>query len=415
MGVFMGILDNMKRAVVLQKPSGTIAIGGDMDIRERKFYNVFLKVAEETLKKNPTQHIFTTTLTELKKALNVKEDDKNNTTLKKIIRRMHEIDFEYNVLGKDKIIEGYASLIDNVKFVTDLKTGVVTVSYSLPEDVRLSMIKKNGIYASINLVIVKGLKSKYSVVLYELIRDYEKVEIPKMSIADFRKIFGVENKYKEMANLRKRVLEPAVKELNENENIDFLVSYELEKQGKAYTSIKFHVKPKPAQLKLKQQAKKVISNELKENKEARELLALIPSEFKDKTKLVAIVLGGLKEKGKDYTKAQIEYVVKKFETSKVKDFIAYLKKALEEDYAGAERVETYILTPEDAIGYSGYIYDENKKKISVRIGHVKKDENGDYLVRVDRTDTGELYAWWKVDEDWLLERAKRKKEMENSF
>ena len=74
-----------------------------------------------------------------------------------------------------------------------------------------------------------------------------------------------------------------------------------------------------------------------------------------------------------------------------------------------------VLTPEDAVGYSGYIYDGNKKKISIRIGYVKKDENGDYLVRIDRVDTGELYAWWKVDEDWLLEKAKKKKEMEKSF
>ena len=415
MGVFVSNLDGMKRAVILQKPSGTIAIGGNMDIRERKFYNAFLKVAEEILKKDPKQHIFTTTLTELKKALNVKEKDKNNATLKKIIRRMHEIDFEYNVLGKDKIIEGYASLIDNVKFVTDLRTGTITVSYSLPEDVRLSMVKKNGIYASINLVVVKGLKSKYSVVLYELIRDYEKVEIPKMSITDFRKIFGVENKYKEMANLRRRVLEPAIKELNNNENIDFLVSYELIKQGKAYTHIKFHVKPKPAQIKLKQQAKKVLAEELKENTEAKELLAMIPPEYREKAKVVSVVLGGLKERGKDYTKAQIEYSVNKLKAGKVKDFVIYLKKAIEEDYAGFERVETDILTPEDAVGFSGYIYSKNGEKVVVRIGHVEKDEDGDYLVRLDRADTGELYEWWKKDEDWLLERAKRKKEMERSL
>ena len=411
----MSNLDGMKRAVILQKPSGTIAIGGNMDIRERKFYNAFLKVAEEILKKDPKQHIFTTTLTELKKALNVKEKDKNNATLKKIIRRMHEIDFEYNVLGKDKIIEGYASLIDNVKFVTDLRTGTITVSYSLPEDVRISMVKKNGIYASINLVVVKGLKSKYSVVLYELIRDYEKVEIPKMSITDFRKIFGVENKYKEMANLRRRVLEPAIKELNNNENIDFLVSYELIKQGKAYTHIKFHVKPKPTQIKLKQQAKKVLSEELKENTEAKELLAMIPPEYREKAKVVSVVLGGLKERGKDYTKAQIEYSVNKLKAGKVKDFVIYLKKAIEEDYAGFERVETDILTPEDAVGFSGYIYGKNGEKVVVRIGHVEKNEDGDYLVRLDKADTGELYEWWKKDEDWLLERAKRKKEMERSL
>jgi len=407
----MGILDSMKRAVILQKPSGTIAIGGNLDIRERKFYNVFLKVAEEVLKKSPQQHIFITTLTELKKTLNVKEDDKNNTTLKKIIKRMHEIDFEYNVLGKDKMIEGYASLIDNVKFVTDLATGSVTISYSLPEDVRLSMVEKNGIYASINLIVVKGLKSKYSVVLYELIRDYNKVEVPQMDIGKFRKIFGVENKYKEMANLRKRVLDSAVNELNENENIDFLVSYKLQKTGKAYTHIKFHIKPKPKVLKLKQQANKILESTVKENEEIKELLLMIPSEYRRKEKVVSLLLGSIETKGKEYTKAQIEYTVSKFNSGKVKDFVAYLKQAIEKDYAAVEELELGpdVVKPDDAVGYEGESIGKPETKIRILSVEEKEDEEI-YIVSVKNMNTDEV-VWVEVEHDRIIEYAKKNIEM----
>ncbi len=409
------LVDMMKkrRLVILEKPSGTIAIVGDMNAMQRKLYDVFLFEAKDELKKDVSRYYFKTTLSEVINALELEKPNKQR--LKQMIKDLVDIKIEYNYLRKDGETWGISSVLNDVKVDFDKEIGKTVISYSLPRIVREAMIKKNGVFAKIDLVVVKGLKSKYAILLYELIKDYEKVKVPEMSMKDFRKMFGVEDKYPQMPNLRKWVLDPACKEINENPHTDFTVSYELRKDGKAYTSIKFHVKPKPAQLKLKQQAKKVISDELKENKEAKELLALIPSKYREKMNLITIVLGGLKEKGKDYVKAQIEYVIKKFEAGKVKDFVVYLKKALEEDYAGAEKVDTGVLTPEDAIGYSGYILDENGNKIFVKIGHVKKDENGDYLVRLDRVDTGELYEWWKKDEDWLLERAKRKKEMEKSL
>ena len=409
------LVDMMKkrRLVILEKPSGTIAIVGDMNAMQRKLYDVFLFEAKDELKKDVSRYYFKTTLSEVINALELEKPNKQR--LKQMIKDLVDIKIEYNYLRKDGETWGISSVLNDVKVDFDKEIGKTVIGYSLPRIVREAMIKKNGVFAKIDLVVVKGLKSKYAILLYELIKDYEKVKVPEMSMKDFRKMFGVEDKYPQMPNLRKWVLDPACKEINENPHTDFTVSYELRKDGKAYTSIKFHVKPKPAQLKLKQQAKKVISDELKENKEAKELLALIPSKYREKMNLITIVLGGLKEKGKDYVKAQIEYVIKKFEAGKVKDFVVYLKKALEEDYAGAEKVDTGVLTPEDAIGYSGYILDENGNKIFVKIGHVKKDENGDYLVRLDRVDTGELYEWWKKDEDWLLERAKRKKEMEKSL
>ena len=48
------------------------------------------------------------------------------------------------------------------------------------------MLSSNGIYAKIDLIVIKGLKSKYSIILYELLKDYENVEIPVLSIEKFR-------------------------------------------------------------------------------------------------------------------------------------------------------------------------------------------------------------------------------------
>ena len=402
-----------KNAVVLQKPSGTIAVRVDLDAIQRKFYDALLYIAKDDLRENKEKKRFTVPLKDIKAILSKNDRiNKNNSYYIEKLKEIKKKDAEYNILDKDKglKIKGWVSLVSDLQITEDEKAKVVNITFELPERIKWALVDPNGLYANINLVIVRGLKSKYAIILYELVKDYEKVEIPEMTIDDFRKLFNIEGKYKRMTHLKARVLEPAIKELNKNENVDFLVSYELKKTGKVYTHIKFHVKPKPAQIKLKQQAKKVLAEELKENTEAKELLAMIPPEYREKAKVVSVVLGGLKEKRKDYTKAQIEYTVEKYKAGKVKDFVIYLKKAIEEDYAGFERVETDILTPEDAVGYSGYIYGKNGEKVVVRIGYVEKDQNGDYLVRLDRADTGELYEWWKKDEDWLLERARRKKE-----
>lgn len=399
-----------KNAFILKKPSGAIAISGNLDIRERKFYNMFLKVAEETLKQDPQQHIFTTTLAELKQALNVKEEDKNNTNLKKILKRMSNVMLEYNILEKDDHIEGFAHLLDNVEFKTNKITNLTIVYYSIPEVVRLSMIRENGMYASINLIIVKQLQSKYSIVLYELVRDYQRVEVPKMTLENFKKLFGIEKKYNRIDHLKTRVLDVATKELNDNENVNFLVDYELIRTGFKYTHIKFIINSKPEKLKMLSQ-----SEDLKkqiENKDLKEVLVLIPHQYRNIQKVVSIILAGLNSKGKEYTVAQVKYCTSQFEKNKVKNFIAFLKKALEEDYAGVEKIDLDVITPEDAVGYDGYATTKNGKTIHIKITGITKSSVDDaYIAYIVNVDTNETNGF-KVSAEWLIDKANQKKEKE---
>ncbi len=424
----MGILASVmkKNAVVLRKPSGAIAIRVDLDAIQRKFYDALLYVAKETLRKDVNKESFTVSLSDLKFLLDKiskEKMDKNNRYYVEKLKELKEKNAEYNILDKDAgwDIEGWVSLISELQVKRNIKTEQIEIVFDLPKRIRKALIDPKGIYANLNLVIIRGLKSKYAIILYELVKDYEKVEIPEMTIENFRKLFNVENKYPKMPDLKRWVLEPAVKELNENENIDFLVSYELIKQGKAYTHIKFHVKPKPARVKLDQQTKKVLEAEVKENNEAKELLALIPSEYRRRNRVVSLVLGSLKENGKEYTKAQIEYVNEKYESGKIKNYVAYLKNAVEKDYAGFEEIDDIgFVTVDDAIGYRGNIRIDGKIKY-VEIAYIEIDESGEqnigydrerkYLVRLNDAETGELVAWRKVNEKKLLEFARKNIEL----
>jgi len=402
----------------LKKPSATIEIAGDLSLIQRKFYNAFLFIAKKALEQNPERRKFAVSFASLKEFFGIKT--RNNERLKSSIKGLMRTIVEYNYLNKERnmIFNRMATLLSEVKIgvKTNGKDGVI--EFILPDMIQEALIREDIIYANIDLLIIKALKSKYAIMLYELCKDYEKAEIPEMTIEEFRHLFGIENKHKRMSDLRKRVLDPACKEINSNPRVPFTVEYELISRTvmHEYTHIKFHIKPKSAELK-DTESQKILEVEIKENDEVRELLAIIPSEYRKKKNVASLILESVEKKGVEYTKAQIEYTVNKLKEGKIKDFVAYLKQAIEKDFAGSEEVDDIgFITVDDAIGYRGYIQHEGKRKY-VEIAHIELDENQSnnrkrtYLVRIDDVETGEVVTWSRMKEEKLLEYARRNAEL----
>ncbi len=415
----MGILLKAmkKNAVVLQKPSGAIAIRVELDAVQRKFYNALLFIAKKELAFDLNKKIFTIAFNELKELLNKNEKDKNNSYYIEKLKEIKYKNAEYNILEKDSKAFGWVSLVSDLEVKQNEKTQVVDVTFELPERIKAALIDPNGIYANINLVIIRGLQSKYAIILYELVKDFQKVQIPEMTMEKFKKIFGIEEKYGgRINNLKSKVLDIAVRELNNNENIDFLVSYKLKKTGAKYTHIKFEMKPKPVKLKEPQQIKQ-LENHASENNDLKDLLILVPREYRNMQKVVSIVLAGLDSKGKDYTMAQVRYCVEKYNKNKIRDFVVYLKKAIEEDYAGFETIDIGIITVEDAIGTRLRLRgktDDGETNTFIIADVVKSATEGQYHVCFKSTDDTKIEKWIDRDEDWLLDVAKKKIELAKS-
>ena len=105
---------------------------------------------------------------------------------------------------------------------------------------------------------ISGLSSAYSVRLYELLIQWRSTgKTPVIELADFRKRIGVlDTEYKRMAQLKERVLELAIKQINEH--TDIIVTYKQHKAGRVITGFSFaftqkkqsiDVTPKPKKLK----------------------------------------------------------------------------------------------------------------------------------------------------------------------
>jgi len=87
------------------------------------------------------------------------------------------------------------------------------------------------------------LRSRYAIRLYELLKQYENTGFRIDYVSDLREMLGVEdNEYKVFSDFEKRVIKPAVKEINEKTDLE--VSYIKKKTGRKITHIEFEIKSK---------------------------------------------------------------------------------------------------------------------------------------------------------------------------
>jgi plasmid replication initiation protein len=96
-------------------------------------------------------------------------------------------------------------------------------------------LKKN--FTSYKLENIVKLKSTYAIRIYELLKQYEKIQERTFLLDDLRKMLGAEDIYPAYGNFKQRVLAPAQKELKKKTDISFEI--EEVKIGRRVDKVKF--------------------------------------------------------------------------------------------------------------------------------------------------------------------------------
>jgi plasmid replication initiation protein len=104
----------------------------------------------------------------------------------------------------------------------------------------LSMLQRE--FTSYKLRHVATMKSTHGVRLYELLAQWRQAGEREIEIGEIRRMFGVENQYPSIADLKKRVIEPAVRDVNECSDLN--VEWGQRKAGRKIAAIQFKFKPK---------------------------------------------------------------------------------------------------------------------------------------------------------------------------
>jgi plasmid replication initiation protein len=142
--------------------------------------------------------------------------------------------------GKDRSF--HCRWVDKIGVEPD--SGIVYMRFT--SDVVPLITRLESHFTSYEIEKVANLSSSYAIRLYELIIQWRDNGVTqRYKIDDLRQKLGVEpEKYKEMYNFKIRVIDLAIKQINEH--TDITVKYEQHKTGRTITAMSFTFKTKAA-------------------------------------------------------------------------------------------------------------------------------------------------------------------------
>jgi len=201
-----------KQDIVIKKDSALININNcEITTYQRKIINSFIFLAKQEIISNENARRFKTTLADIRRITGIKNT--NLKFIKESVKLLQNIIIEYNVTSKSHEEWNSFAFISGVRIKYNKKSGAAHIEYEFPFQI-LEAIQKPNIYAYIDLSVVKGLKNKYSIALYELSRDYYKIRRKKFTVNEFKILIGVGVKYSTFNMFEKRVLKPSIHDVN---------------------------------------------------------------------------------------------------------------------------------------------------------------------------------------------------------
>ena len=230
--------------------------------------------------------------------------------------------------------EIYVSWLSYVEYVEG--SGIVKVEFHKSLKPYLLKLQEYGNFTKYQINHVVNFKSQYSIRLYELLKQKAFTATEKkfsrcFEIGNFRSTLGIAvNEYYAFDNLRRKVIEPAVKEVSANTDLE-ITDVHYGKTGRKVTDITFEVEIRQAdeiqalQLEMEEEPPKEQPHPLVER-----LISLgfaVETAQRYKTKY------GVKR-----IERNIAYTLAKQQEGAVKDIPAYLNMAIKEDMGGGWEV-----------------------------------------------------------------------------
>jgi plasmid replication initiation protein len=118
--------------------------------------------------------------------------------------------------------------------------GRVTFTWSDEVLIYISQLKRR--FTTYRLNDVAGLNSSYAIRLYELLMQFNATKERKIRLIDFKLLFNLGDKYTLFRDLNKRVIKPAVREINRSSNL--IVNYSTIKKGRNVAALRFDFREK---------------------------------------------------------------------------------------------------------------------------------------------------------------------------
>lgn len=200
--------------------------------------NIFLVLLSKLTKDGPAA-VYQLTVPEIEEMTGKKYNYKQlRASTKAMMGRVHEMETEHN----DREVLRQLVLFKRIDYI--LGTGIFELEFNEYATPYLFDLKNN--FTTFQLRAALSLTSKHAKRIYQICSQWkDKGETPKRALLDLKKILGLADdkgreEYPDLAMFKKKVLDVAVKQINER--TDLRISYKLEKVGRAFKNIVFTVK-----------------------------------------------------------------------------------------------------------------------------------------------------------------------------
>ena len=208
--------------------------------------------------------------------LHIQPDNKIQITRKEI---MQEIGIDLKNLNpkhREAIIEELMTKIITIRdkddpnnnwvkmqllMLTKYEDGLLTTSI-YPELFPYFKEAQERLFTRFNIQNIKPLTSIHAIRMYELAKQFDDTGWREIDLENFKKMMKLEGKYKQVKDLKKRVLEPAKRQINDRTDIN--IDYELIKQGRKYTKIRLKIEKNPQRVERKENKKLTKQSKFKE-------------------------------------------------------------------------------------------------------------------------------------------------------
>lgn len=223
-------MDVSKDKLVVVKHNDLIKSAYKLSLIESR---IILSCIAQVNSKGTLSHLdkFSVTVEDIADLLEAGDDANMYANLKAALNRLYERSV-YFIEPSSRSGERRTRWVYSVDYVP--QSGCIDLFFSPHIIPFLSEIKDN--FTQYKLEHVLNLKSSYGIRLYEILKSSMLGEAT-LSVEWLKESLELPESYKQISNLKDRVLNPAVKEINKH--TDMTVSYEQIKTGRVITAFKF--------------------------------------------------------------------------------------------------------------------------------------------------------------------------------
>lgn len=158
---------------------------------------------------------------------------KNYQNIKNVLCKLASNGFWIEVTGDKEI---YFQWI----VTPEINKGSGKITIEIPKKIMPYLYGLQEKFTEYELFQILALKSAHSIALYEMMKSYAYQKKVILDITEIKYFLGIEKKYAEYKAFRRKIIEPAIEEINEFTDLE--VNWCPIRDGRFYTKIEFRIK-----------------------------------------------------------------------------------------------------------------------------------------------------------------------------